>query len=311
MPDKKAIQALRRTRQTWFRRLGAVLQQPSLNEGLWQELEEILIGADVGVETTFGLLKRLRERLGRWQTHRLQDATEGLRQELVGMLEVEGAGERGGLWADSQRSGPFPKPAVILVVGVNGAGKTTSVAKLANIYKSDGRKVILAAADTFRAAAIDQLKEWGQRLGAEVVAHKEGASPAAVVFDSLAAADKRGADVVIIDTAGRLHTKDNLMEEMRKIHSVIQRRDSSSPHEVLLVLDSTSGQNALAQASYFSEAISVTGIFLCKLDGTARGGIVFTICDRLRIPIRFLGTGEQVEDISFFEARTFVDALLR
>ena len=310
MPDQRAIQALHQTRQTWFRRLGVLLQQPSLNEGLWRELEEILIGADVGVETTLDLLKRLRERLGRGQTHRLQEATEGLRQELVSMLEVEGTGERSGLWADSKKFGPLPKPAVILVVGVNGAGKTTSVAKLANIYKNEGQKVILAAADTFRAAAIDQLKEWGQCLGADVVAHKEGASPAAVVFDSLAAADKRGADVVIIDTAGRLHTKDNLMEEMRKVHRVIQRRDSSSPHEVLLVLDATSGQNALAQASYFSEAISVSGLCLCKVDGTARGGIVFAICDRVRIPIRFLGTGEQIEDISPFDARTFVDALL-
>ena len=311
MADQRAIEALHRTRQTWFRRLGAVLQQPSVNEGLWEELEEILIGADVGVETTLGLLKRLRERLGRWQTHRLQEVTEGLRQELVSMLQVEGASERGGLWADSQRSGLLPNPAVILVVGINGVGKTTSVAKLANIYKSDGRKVILAAADTFRAAAIDQLKGWGQSLGTDVVAHKEGASPAAVVFDSLAAADKRGADVVIIDTAGRLHTKDNLMEELRKVHRVIQRRDSSSPHEVLLVLDSTSGQNALAQARYFSEAINLTGIFLCKLDGAARGGIVFSICDRLHIPIRFLGTGDQLEDISFFDARAFVDALLK
>jgi len=201
-------------------------------------------------------------------------------------------------------------PAVILVVGVNGTGKTTSIAKLAHIYRAQGKRVILAAADTFRAAAIDQLKQWGQRVGADVVAHQQGADPGAVVFDALSAAQARQADVVIIDTAGRLHTKANLMAELRKVHHIIQRRDPTAPHEVLLVLDSTIGQNALTQAKYFTEAVGVTGIILAKLDGTAKGGVVFAVCDQLAIPVRFVGTGERPEDLAPFDPQEFVEALL-
>jgi fused signal recognition particle receptor len=201
------------------------------------------------------------------------------------------------------------KPAVILVVGVNGTGKTTSIAKLAHAYKERGHKVVLAAGDTFRAAAIDQLKHWGERIGVEVIAHQQGADPGAVVFDTLSAAEARGADVVIIDTAGRLHTKLHLMEELRKVNRIIQRKDATAPHEVLLVLDATSGQNALPQAKYFTEAVGVTGILLAKLDGTAKGGVIFAVCDQLGVPVRFVGTGEKAGDLAPFEPRRFVEAL--
>jgi len=200
-------------------------------------------------------------------------------------------------------------PTVILMVGVNGTGKTLSIAKLAYSLKEQGKKVIMAAADTFRAAAIDQLKILGQRVGAEVIAHQSGADPGAVVFDSLEAARSRGADVVIIDTAGRLHTKFNLMEELKKIKRVASGGDPDAPHEVILVLDATTGQNGLAQARYFTDAVGVTGIFLTKLDGTAKGGIVLAICDELKLPILFIGTGEEIDDMAPFDAQSFVEAL--
>jgi fused signal recognition particle receptor len=195
-------------------------------------------------------------------------------------------------------------------VGVNGTGKTTSIAKLAHAYRQRGQKVVLAAADTFRAAAIDQLKQWGERVGVDVIAHQQGADPGAVVFDALTAAERRSADVVIIDTAGRLHTKAHLMEELRKVNRVIQRKFPDAPHEVLLVLDATTGQNALHQARYFTEAVGVTGILLAKLDGSAKGGVIFAVCDQLGLPVRFVGTGERPEDLAPFQPREFVEALL-
>jgi len=196
---------------------------------------------------------------------------------------------------------------VVLVIGVNGSGKTTSIAKLAHGLKNEGKKVMLAAADTFRAAAIDQLKYWSERVGVEVVAHQPGGDPGAVVYDALQAAQNRQAQVVIIDTAGRLHTKFNLMEELKKIKRVASKFDI--PQEVLLVIDATTGQNGLAQARHFTEAVGVNGIFLAKLDGTAKGGIVLAICDELRIPIVYIGTGEQLDDIAPFDANTFVNAV--
>jgi len=227
-----------------------------------------------------------------------------LQSEKKSMTTLRQAqGEREG------EAGAVPKPAVILVIGVNGTGKTTGIAKLAHAYKGMGQKVIMAAADTFRAAAIDQVKQWGQRVGVDVVAHQQGADPGAVVFDALSAAQSRGADVVIIDTAGRLHTKVNLMEELRKVNRVIQRKCPEAPHEVLLVLDATSGQNALHQSKYFTEAVGVTGVLLAKLDGTAKGGVIFAVCDQLRIPVRFVGTGERADDLAAFEPTRFVDAL--
>lgn len=244
---------------------------------------------------------------------RVRDAEavrELLKQELIGILSVDQS--RGRLWGQpSADDGALPRPAVILVIGVNGTGKTTTIAKLAHAYHSDGSRVVVAAADTFRAAAIEQMRAWGERVGAEIIAHQQGADPGAVVFDALAAADARDADVVIIDTAGRLHTKFNLMQELTKIRRVVQRKDDTAPHEVLLVLDATTGQNALLQARAFAEAVDVTAVCLTKLDGTSRGGIVFAVCDQLSIPVRFVGTGEQPGDLAPFVPEEFVEALFR
>ena len=337
---KSVEHAVERTRRTWFSRIGGLFRR-GLDDELWAELEEMLIAADTGVETTVKLLENLKERVKEEGIRDPEQAQEALREELLSILDVDS--RLGRLWGPasgdpsaelSERSigvrkadriGPttglrmggepqdgraeFPKPAVVLVVGVNGTGKTTSIGKLAHAYQQEGRKVLLAAADTFRAAAIDQLKQWGERAGVDVIAHKQGGDPAAVVFDSLSAAESRDVDVLIIDTAGRLHTKVNLMEEMRKVNRIIQRKVPDGPHEVLLVLDATSGQNALHQAKYFTEALGVTGILLAKLDGTAKGGVVFAICDQLRIPVRFVGTGEKAGDLANFEPKQFVDAL--
>ena len=256
--------------------------------------------------TTASLIERLQARAKDEGMKQPEQVRRGLEEEMTAILTVEGTG--GQPW-DKDAGTLGAKRAVILVVGVNGSGKTTSIAKLAWSLKGDGKRVVLAAADTFRAAAIDQLCQWGERVQAEVVTHQQGADPGAVVFDALTAAERRGADAVIIDTAGRLHTKVNLMEELRKIQRVIQRKDPSAPHEVLLVLDATTGQNALLQARHFTEAVQVTGLFLAKLDGTAKGGIVFAICDQLGIPVRFVGTGERPEDLAPFVAQDFVEAL--
>ncbi len=236
------------------------------------------------------------------------EARQFLRDELVRALS--GGEDRGRLWRSDAANGEEPTPAVILVVGVNGTGKTTSIAKLAHAYVSDGKKVVIAAADTFRAAAIEQIKAWGDAVGATVIAHNQGADPGAVVFDALSAAESRGADAVIIDTAGRLHTKFNLMEELGKIQRVIQRKFPDAPHEVLLVLDATTGQNALVQAKAFADVVNITGICLTKLDGTSKGGIVFAVVDQFGIPVRFVGSGEKPEDLSAFDAETFVHALM-
>jgi fused signal recognition particle receptor len=296
--------ALERTRRAWFSRLGGLLQR-GLDESVWEELEETLLAADVGAPATALVLRRLRQRVREQGIADPQAALQALKEELVALLQVDGP--RGQLWG---HDGPWPRPAVVLVVGVNGSGKTTSIAKLAHALGGQGQRVLLAAADTFRAAAIEQLRQWGERVGAEVVAHQQGADPGAVAFDALAAAQARGADVVIIDTAGRLHTKSNLMEELRKVQRVVQRRLPSAPHEVLLVLDATTGQNALQQARYFSQAVGVTGVLLAKLDGSAKGGVVFSICHELGLPVLFVGTGEGPEDLAPFHPQEFVDALL-
>jgi len=214
------------------------------------------------------------------------------------------------LQVDGSKPALPASPRVVLVVGVNGSGKTTSIAKLGHIYKRDGSKVMLAAADTFRAAAIEQLKWWGDQIGAEVIAHQPGADPGAVVFDAIQAAKTRGAQAVIVDTAGRLQTKFNLMEELKKIKRVVQRVDPTAPHETLLVLDANTGQNGVSQAKYFTEAVGITGIILTKLDSTAKGGIVLAICDQLKIPVRFIGTGETVEDLAPFDPKSFVEAIM-
>jgi len=295
---------IKRSRESWFRRVVHLFERATVEEALWDELEELLITADLGVSTTAKLISRVRERAGR---ERLRDGAQVysvLKEEMVTILKVDTTRE-----AAPSLELASSRPQVILVVGVNGTGKTLSIAKLAQSFKQQGNSVIVAAADTFRAAAIDQLKILGQRVGAEVICHQPGADPGAVVFDSLEAAKARHTDVVIIDTAGRLHTKYNLMEELKKIKRVVSRNDPQAPHEVLLVLDATTGQNGLTQARYFTEAVSVTGVFLAKLDGTAKGGIVFAICDELKIPVLFIGTGEDLDDLAPFDAQTFVEVL--
>lgn len=299
-------QAVEKTRRTWFGRIGGIFRR-GLGDEVWEELEETLIAADVGVETTLKVLETVRGRVKEEGVRDPGAAVDVLKEELRRVLEVDTG--RGRLWGKGPSQGEAPRPAVILVVGVNGTGKTTSIGKLAYAYRGQGKKVVLAAADTFRAAAIEQLKQWGERAGADVVAHQQGADPGAVVFDALVAAEKRDADVLIIDTAGRLHTKSNLMEELRKVNRVIQRRVPDAPHEVLLVLDATTGQNAMHQARYFTEAVGVTGVVLAKLDGTAKGGVIFSVCDQLGVPVRFAGTGERPQDLAPFDPQEFVEAL--
>ena len=261
------------------------------------ELEELLISADVGVSTAERLIEKLKRRAAEEKLDG-SSVRSALKAEMVSILKI-----------DTPVAASVSVPRVILAVGVNGSGKTTSIAKLAYRAKKEGRRVILVAADTFRAAAIDQLKKLGAEIGVEVIAHQPGADGGAVVFDGLEAARSRNAQEVIIDTAGRLHTKFNLMEELKKIRRVTAKIDATAPHEVILVLDATTGQNGLTQARYFTEAVGVTSIFLAKLDGTAKGGIVLAICDELKIPIQFIGTGDGLEDMAAFDAGTFVEAL--
>jgi fused signal recognition particle receptor len=291
--------SLGRTRQLFGRMNETLEAADDLTDELWDELEETLISSDVGVVTTERLLDTLRERVrveGLVRGAQLRDA---LKEELTLML-----GEPEPLVISD--SSPIT---VLLVVGVNGVGKTTSIAKLANILKKQKHRVLLAAGDTFRAAATEQIKTWGERIGVPVVSHQHGADPGAVVFDAMEAAQARGTDVLIVDTAGRLHTKYNLMEELKKIVRVLQKYDPEAPHEVLLVIDATTGQNGFIQAKQFVQDSGVSGVILTKLDGTARGGIAFAIAAELGLPIKYVGTGERVNDFAEFDADEFVDAL--
>ena len=299
---RKTELGVRKSKETWFGKIANVFNRGSLGEEVWGELEELLVSADVGVETTNRLLSKVRQRV---KTDRLTDASlakDALKKEMVSLLTVPRR-------ADSSGRQGSESPQVILVVGVNGSGKTTSIAKLAYSLTSEGKRVILAAADTFRAAAIEQLRHWGEKVGAEVISHQPGGDPGAVAYDAVQAGYSRHAQAVIIDTAGRLHTKFNLMEELKKIKRVVAKHDASAPHQVLLVMDATTGQNGLAQARYFTEAVGITDTFLAKLDGTAKGGIVFAVCDQLAIPISYIGTGEKLEDVAPFDAEVFVNAI--
>lgn len=281
--------------------LANLLPGGRIDDAVLDELEMRLIGADVGIETTERILDGLRGKVARKELGNLEALLAALRQALLGIV---------GAVARPLEIDTAHKPYVILVVGVNGSGKTTTIGKLARRLTGDGRKVVLAAGDTFRAAAIEQLQVWGERNQVPVIAQAAGADPAAVIFDALQSAQARGADVLIADTAGRLHTQSNLMEELKKVKRVLGRLDPTAPHEVLLVLDAGQGQNALTQAQQFHQALGVTGLVLTKLDGTAKGGIVFAIADRLGIPLRFVGVGETAEDFGVFDAETFVDAVL-
>ena len=311
---ERTQEGVRRTRETWFGRIAQLFQSDQVDEGIWDELEETLISADLGVATTQAILQRTREALTQAEGKgEGSQALAAIKQELEGTFrEVSPA--LGALLEPNGTPGPAgdgvrPKPVVVLVVGVNGSGKTTSIAKLAHYFQEGGDGVILGAADTFRAAAIEQLQVWGKRLNVDVVANQPGGDPAAVAFDALKAAKARGADLAIIDTAGRLHTKSNLMEELKKIQRVLKRLDESAPHLTILVLDATTGQNGLAQAQAFTDAVACDGILMAKLDGTARGGILFSIQRELDLPVLFIGTGEGLEDLSPFDPHQFVEAL--
>jgi fused signal recognition particle receptor len=290
--------SLSRTRKL-FGRLGDTLKQDNITDELWDELEEALLSADVGPSTTTWLIERLHQRVEAEHMHTGSQVQQALREELVALL-----GKPAPLHFAKQS--PIT---VILVIGVNGSGKTTSIAKMAYRLKKEGHNVMLAAADTFRAAAIDQLKVWADRVGVPVISQNPGSDPGSVVYDAIQAAGTRGSDVVIVDTAGRLQTKYNLMEELKKINKVIQKLLPDGPHELLVVIDATTGQNALLQARKFAEDVGLTGVVITKLDSTAKGGFAFAVADDLGVPIKFIGTGEKVEDLAPFDPQSFVAAL--
>jgi fused signal recognition particle receptor len=288
---------LRKTKNALFGGLGTLFRR-GIDEDTLEELEELLICADVGYTATEEIIERLRERTKEEKAKDADSAIALLKEILVDMI------------GEKQPLNIEPTPAVILVIGVNGVGKTTSIAKIAHLLKSQKKKVLLAAADTFRAGAIDQLQVWADRAGVELIKQSEGSDPAAVVFDAIAAAKKRESDVLIVDTAGRLHNKKNLMNELAKINRVIERELPGVTRETLLVLDSTTGQNAVNQAKEFKNAADITGLILTKLDGTAKGGIIFSIKEELDLPVKFIGIGEQMDDLQEFEPEDFVDALI-
>ncbi len=302
-PDVLIEQGLEKTRQRGvFSEISKLFDRNALDDDLYEELEMLLLQADVGVEVSEQLVKELRERVNR---DRIDDpllAREVLREGMIRLLELATRNRRVKIL---QRGVPW----VIMVVGVNGVGKTTSIAKLVAYHQGFGRSVMLAAGDTFRAAAIEQLGVWGERLDAPVIQHTQGADPGAVVFDAMRAAHSRGADVLIVDTAGRLHTKFNLMEELKKLRTIMQRHVPGAPQEVLLVIDATTGQNGLIQAQKFSETVEITDIMIAKLDGTSKGGIAFAVARELGTPISYIGTGERATDMAEFKPETYVDAL--
>ena len=288
---------LRKTKNALFGGLKNLFGS-GIDEDTLEELEELLICADVGFNATEAIIEQLRERAEEEGADDPESAIRILKEILVEMI------------GEKQPLNIEPSPAVILVIGVNGVGKTTSIAKIAHHLKSEGKNVLLAAADTFRAGAIDQLQVWADRAKVELIKQSEGSDPAAVVFDAISAAKKRGSDVLIVDTAGRLHNKKNLMNELSKINRVIDRERPGVTRETLLVLDATTGQNAVNQAKEFKNAADITGLVLTKLDGTAKGGIIFSIKEELNIPVKFIGVGEQMDDLQEFEPEEFVDALM-
>lgn len=297
----KFKEGLSKTRGAFMEKVGAVFTRRKIDEDFFEELEEQLIMADVGVNTTMTLMEELRTAARERKIENAEELQPILQEKLMELMGEETSP----LHLNSSGM------SVIMVVGVNGVGKTTSIGKLAHRLKSEGKKVILAAGDTFRAGAIEQLEVWGQRVGVDVIKHQAGSDPAAVVFDGVQAAKSRKADVLIVDTAGRLHNKTNLMDELNKIYRVLKREIPDAPHEVLLVLDATTGQNALQQAKIFGEATGVTGLVLTKLDGTAKGGIVIAIRHQMEIPVKFVGLGEKMDDLQEFDPQDFVTALFQ
>ncbi|MFQ5684390.1 MAG: signal recognition particle-docking protein FtsY [Candidatus Binatia bacterium] len=292
---------LTKVRGGWVQRLNDIFQTPGWDEETLETMEEILLSADVGVKATQRLLDTVRQQFPKREQDTGQSPAFNLQQEIISLLE--GPGKR------RSASAPAQIPWVVIFLGVNGVGKTTTIGKVAAGYRQAGKEVLLVAGDTFRAAASEQLEIWGQRVGAEVVKHRPGADPAAVVFDGIHAAQRRKADIVLIDTAGRLHTKVQLLEELKKVQRVIAREQVGAPHETLLVLDATTGQNALQQARVFNESLNVTGIVLTKLDGTAKGGVIIGIREELGIPVQYIGVGEAIDDLHPFDPARFVHAL--
>ncbi|HDP77721.1 MAG TPA: signal recognition particle-docking protein FtsY [Mesotoga infera] len=288
----KLKDSLKKTREGFFRRVKKLLSLETLDEDSIEEIEELLILSDMGSETVEEVIEALRER-----TEKGREPVEVLKEVLIEILDIP-------------FEVPQAKPYVVSVVGVNGTGKTTTIGKLSKLYSMSGKQVVLAACDTFRAAAVEQLRIWSERANVDFINQGQGADSAAVAFDAISHAVSKGKDIVIIDTAGRLHTRSNLMEELKKVHRVIGKASPGAPSEVLLVLDATTGQNGLVQAKKFKEAVDVTGIVLTKLDGTAKGGIIFAIVKELGIPVRYIGVGEREDDLKPFDSREFVNALL-
>ena len=295
----KLKDGLKKTRDNITHRIDQILvSMGKIDEELFEELEEVLITSDVGVDTTLRIVQDLKDRVKKEKVTNAMEVKGLLKDEIALLL----GSDKATLKLDT-------KPSVIVVIGVNGVGKTTSIGKICHVLKEQGKKVIMAAGDTFRAAAIDQLEIWAKRAGVDIIRHTEGADPSAVIFDAIAAAKARNFDVIVCDTAGRLHTKKNLMEELKKIFRIIQRELPGADVETLLVLDATTGQNAVSQAKNFTEASGVTGLVLTKLDGTAKGGIVVSIKSELDIPVKFIGVGEHIDDLQPFNPKDFVEAL--
>ncbi|HMK55266.1 MAG TPA: signal recognition particle-docking protein FtsY [Dissulfurispiraceae bacterium] len=295
----KLKSGLAKTKKNLVERVETVLLNRKIDDAVLDEIEEILIASDIGAEAAGQIIEMLKAKVRSGTIKDASNIKEALRDEMTAML------------GHPQPLTLFAKPHVMLMIGVNGVGKTTTIGKLASRFSAEGRSVILAAGDTFRAAAIEQLDIWAQRTGAAIIKHQSGSDPAAVAFDAVEAAKSRGSDVVIIDTAGRLHTKTSLMDELKKIDRVIKKAMPDAPHDKLLVIDATTGQNAIRQARIFHEAVGLTGIALTKLDGTAKGGIIFAIQKELNVPVQLIGVGEGVEDLQEFNPRDFVTALFQ
>jgi fused signal recognition particle receptor len=299
---EKLKQGLSKTHQGFVEKMDSLfLGKKTIDQDLLDELEALLFAADLGVKTTHQLIEGVRQGLKRGDLEQPEKVREFIKQDILRILK---SGENP-LTIDFAQTKPF----VFMVLGVNGAGKTTTLGKIAHQYSAQGKKILIGAADTFRAAAVEQLEIWAQRVGADLIKQSKGSDPSAVAFDTVHAAKARNADLVFIDTAGRLHTKVNLMEELKKLKRIVNRECPGAPHEILLVLDATTGQNAISQAKLFHEAIGVTGIALTKLDGTAKGGIIIGITEEFRIPIRYIGVGEGMDDLREFNADEFVQAL--
>ena len=302
-------QGLEKTKQTFFSKITRLLVgKSSVDQDVLDNLEELLITADVGVETTLKIIERIETRVSKDRVINSEELNQILREEIIALLEENAANFEGQLKVDKPADG---NPYVLMVVGVNGVGKTTTIGKLAYQMKQAGLKVVLGASDTFRAAAVDQLIIWAERVGVPIVQQGMGADPASVAFDALQSAKAQGADVVIIDTAGRLHNKVNLMQELSKIKRVMDKVVPNAPHEILLVLDGSTGQNAYEQAKQFAQATDINALAVTKLDGTAKGGVVIGISDQMKIPVKYIGVGEKMQDLQLFDRKAFVETLFK